>query len=260
MSVAFENCSVVIASGNREVLRNEKDMILQTGFFSQYELAFNGGEAYELSAKVKPDLLLIDLVMPVMDGYGVLEALANDGLLQNIAVIVTSGIYHDYIARKAFDYGADYFLVKPTDFEVFRDRIRDVMERKKRGVPAERMSSRQKLLTEITVIIQRLGVPASCQGFGFLRTAIELSISDPKMLDEVTKRMYPTVAEIYGSTPSRVERNMRHAIETAWSRGDIAYMEKLFGYTVDAERGKPTNSAFIAAVTDYIHLQNLRVD
>lgn len=222
-SVLGKNYTAIIASYNRDYMKVLKSYITKMGVFSTCDLAFDGGEALELIQKRKPDLLFLDIILPLVDGFGVLEALAEENILQSTGVIVFSGVSREFIVDKAFEYGADFFLIKPVKYETFERRVLDVLGYKK-GLKKPDFPPRIKsenIISRITPIIQRLGLPASTKGYNYVRYAIKLVLENPKNLDAVTTMLYPAVAERFDSTPSRVERDIRHAIETAWSKGDV---------------------------------------
>lgn len=256
MSKPLKDLSVLAVSESRDYLLIIKEHALRMGIFSSFHFAFDGKEAIEKFKQYRPNLVVTDLILPIVDGLGILEALNENGLKKDSKIIVSSGTGGDFFINKSFKYGADYFLIKPITYETFQGRVLDLFSEKS----SEDALVQTSTAGMITHIIQRLGLPVGSKGYIFVRYAIELVLHDPAVLKHITKVLYPAVAKQFASTPERVERNIRHAIEVAWSKGDLAFIEKLFGYTVDADRGKPTNSAFLAAVTDYISLNLLKVD
>ncbi|MBU5487516.1 sporulation transcription factor Spo0A [Clostridium sp. MSJ-8] len=267
--------SVLIADDNKEFcnilndyLLNQKDIIV-TG------VAKDGREALELIESQQPDLVVLDIIMPHLDGLGVLERLNNMDLPKTPRVIVLSAVGQDKITQQAITLGADYYVVKPFDMDIFTKRIREmfstnvvvnnnVVESEKRmnQVPlvqreaAATSKEPMDLETEITSIIHEIGVPAHIKGYMYLREAITMVVNDMELLSAVTKELYPSIAKKYNTTASRVERAIRHAIEVAWSRGQIDAINRIFGYTVHGEKGKPTNSEFIAIIADKLRLKN----
>ena len=267
--------SVLIADDNKEFcnilndyLLNQKDIIV-TG------VAKDGREALELIESQQPDLVVLDIIMPHLDGLGVLERLNNMDLPKTPRVIVLSAVGQDKITQQAITLGADYYVVIPFDMDIFTKRIREmfstnivvnnnVVESKKRmnQVPlvqreaAATSKEPMDLETEITSIIHEIGVPAHIKGYMYLREAITMVVNDMELLSAVTKELYPSIAKKYNTTASRVERAIRHAIEVAWSRGQIDAINRIFGYTVHGEKGKPTNSEFIAIIADKLRLKN----
>lgn len=212
--------------------------------------------------------------MPHLDGLGVLERLNSMQLNPMPRVIVLSAVGQDRITQRAITLGADYYVVKPFDMDVFTKRIRQMFnntianDEVKRTVNVEsdnvpirneNPSGPFDLEAEITSIIHEIGVPAHIKGYMYLREAISMVVEKVELLSAVTKELYPSIAKKYNTTPSRVERAIRHAIEVAWSRGQVETINKLFGYTIHNSKGKPTNSEFIAMVADKLRLKNNRV-
>ena len=268
--------SVLIADDNKEFcsilndyLLNQKDIVV-TG------IAKDGREALELIVERKPDLVILDIIMPHLDGLGVLEKLNTMDLEKTPRIIILSAVGQDKITQQAITLCADYYTVKPFDMEVFTKRIREMFN----SAPTIQESSAQSnrvsypttssyiltsepksktpvdLETEITNIIHEIGVPAHIKGYMYLREAITMVVNDMELLSAVTKELYPSIAKKYNTTASRVERAIRHAIEVAWGRGQIEAINKLFGYTVHNDKGKPTNSEFIAIIADKLRLKN----
>lgn len=261
--------SVLIADDNKEFcsilndyLLNQKDIVV-TG------IAKDGREALELIQQKQPDLVVLDIIMPHLDGLGVLEKLNGMDLDKMPRVIVLSAVGQDKITQQAITLGADYYVVKPFDMDIFTKRIREMfstqdVETKRRSVSTQVVQREAAatsrgpidLETEITSIIHEIGVPAHIKGYMYLREAITMVVNDMELLSAVTKELYPSIAKKYNTTASRVERDIRHAIEVAWGRGQVDAINKLFGYTVHNEKGKPTNSEFIAIIADKLRLKN----
>ena len=222
--------------------------------------ADNGVDALALLSELKPDVLLLDLVLSKLDGLEVLRRIGETGAKPRI--IVLSGFVNSKIVSECSALGADYFVSKPCDPASLIARVRQVCgEAHEDGlVPAYELRGKDQrsdagLESVVTDIIHEIGVPAHIKGYQYLREAIVLTIKDMDMINAVTKALYPEVAKKYGTTPSRVERAIRHAIEVAWDRGDIEVLQKYFGYTVSNIKGKPTNSEFIAMIADSLTLR-----
>ncbi len=261
--------NVVIADDNKEFcnilndyLLNQRDMIV-TG------VAKDGVEALKLIQEKKPDLVVLDIIMPHLDGLGVLEKLNTMNIDPMPRIIVLSAVGQDKITQRAITLGADYYVVKPFDMDVFTKRIRQMFnntiysdDTRKTLSNIDNVDSRMPksepadLQSEITSIIHEIGVPAHIKGYMYLREAITMVVNDIELLSAVTKELYPSIAKKYNTTASRVERAIRHAIEVAWSRGQVDTINKLFGYTIHNDKGKPTNSEFIAMVADKLRLKN----
>lgn len=228
-------------------------------------IANDGIQAMEAIQKEAPEVLVLDMVMPHLDGLGVLEALLNTDLPVRPRTIVLSAVGQETITQKAINLGAEYYIVKPFNLDVLLKRINqmtgnDFLESGKKNFARGTMNSQGSYATEdleidITNIIHEVGVPAHIKGYQYLRDAITMVVEDMDLLGAVTKELYPAIAKINNTTPSRVERAIRHAIEVAWNRGKIETINMLFGYTVQNDKGKPTNSEFIAIIADKLRLE-----
>jgi two-component system response regulator (stage 0 sporulation protein A) len=231
--------------------------------FEVVGMARDGEQIYHIIKEKNPDVVLMDVVMPKLDGLAVLKKVSEDAsVTKRPAFVMISAIGQEKITEEAFDYGADYFIMKPFDNEMVLSRIRHVRdaktERDKKKINAYEKSEEQgggNLEQIVTDMIHEVGVPAHIKGYQYLREAIIMSVNDMDMLNSITKVLYPTIAKRFDTTSSRVERAIRHAIEVAWSRGKMDTIDELFGYTVSHGKGKPTNSEFIALITDKIRLQ-----
>ena len=269
--------SVLIADDNKEFCSILNDYLLNQRDIVVTGIAKDGIEALDLIQEKEPDLVILDIIMPHLDGLGVLEKLNNMNLNKMPRVIILSAVGQDKITQKAIKLGADYYVVIPFDLDVFIKRIRDMFnstESSEQSVNrlaqqntmvsretisqqvAPEKSEPQDLETEITNIIHEIGVPAHIKGYMYLREAITMVVNDMELLSAVTKELYPSIAKKYNTTASRVERAIRHAIEVAWGRGQVEALNKLFGYTINIDKGKPTNSEFIAIIADKLRLKN----
>ena len=217
--------------------------------------ACDGVEALALAAETKPDVLLLDLVLPKLDGFGVMQRLRENGL--DTATVVVSAFYNEGMVYRCAELGAYYFMPKPCDVSELIRHIRESAAPRRLSAPAAMPVKRVEPSLEATVteIIHEIGVPAHIKGYQYLREAIIITINDMDVINAVTKVLYPAVAKKFGTTPSRVERAIRHAIEVAWDRGDLETLQKFFGYTVSNIKGKPTNSEFIAMISDHLSLK-----
>lgn len=267
--------SVLIADDNKEFCSILNDYLLNQKDIVVIGIAKDGREALELIEEKKPDLVILDIIMPHLDGLGVLERINTMRLEKVPRIIILSAVGQDKITQQAITLGADYYTVKPFDMEVFTKRIREMFnDSSDSGNNNTRMNTQQytssssilsnetksttpiDLETEITNIIHEIGVPAHIKGYMYLREAITMVVNDMELLSAVTKELYPSIAKKYNTTASRVERAIRHAIEVAWGRGQVDAINKLFGYTIHTEKGKPTNSEFIAIIADKLRLKN----
>ena len=244
---------ILIADANPDFSSLLSDLVAGEKDMEVAGAADNGVDALALIAELKPDVLLLDLVLSKLDGLEVLRRLG----------IVLSGFVNNKVVSECSALGADYFISKPCDPAALLSRIRSLCGGDRgEGTPPgyELAASRQSrsdaaLEATVTDIIHEIGVPAHIKGYQYLREAIILTIRDMDMINAVTKVLYPEVARKYATTPSRVERAIRHAIEVAWDRGDIEVLQKYFGYTVSNIKGKPTNSEFIAMIADNLTLK-----
>lgn len=262
--------SVLIADDNKEFCNILNDYLLNQSDIVVVGIAKDGIEALKLIEEKKPDLVILDIIMPHLDGLGVLERLGNMNINPMPSIIVLSAVGQDKITQRAITLGADYYVVKPFDMDVFTKRIRQMFNNTildsdtKKTMPTSEKAVEMKvtesvpldLESEITNIIHEIGVPAHIKGYMYLREAISMVVDNIELLSAVTKELYPSIAKKYNTTASRVERAIRHAIEVAWSRGQVDTINKLFGYTIHNGKGKPTNSEFIAMIADKLRLKN----
>ncbi|MBE7022763.1 MAG: sporulation transcription factor Spo0A [Ruminococcaceae bacterium] len=272
----MDKISVVIIEDNKTLCQSLKSDIDETTDLETVGIAHDGLDGLELIQNQLPDVVILDVVMPRMDGLELLEQLQKTELLKKPAYIVISAISHDNITRKALQLGAQYYLVKPLqNSDVLLKRIRQVVQNtaavRESGVfssmqesfslvDSHGLKNTESLSTDnleaiITGVIHEIGVPAHIKGYNYLREAISLCIQDKEFINSITKLLYPTVARNYQTTSSRVERAIRHAIEVAWSRGREEILNSIFGYTIDTNKGKPTNGEFIAMISDSIRLK-----
>ena len=214
----------------------------------------DGEEAVRLAEACRPDLVVLDLVLTRMDGLEVLGELA--ALPERPRLLVLSGFARGNVAELAAAHGADYYMMKPCRIPTVVERVRQLAARSQpSGGTPEDSTEGESLESQVTSIIHEIGVPAHIKGYQYLREAILIAVADMDVINAVTKVLYPEVAKRFGTTASRVERAIRHAIEVAWDRGDLETLQKYFGYTVSNAKGKPTNSEFIAMIADGLQLQ-----
>ena len=218
----------------------------------------DGRRVVELITREKPDVVIMDFFLPRLDAIGVMNAVNTSGTTSIPLFMVISGFDSPKLEREAIQAGADYYFLKPIDADEMSLRILSMSGkgglapiRKERETSARESS----LEMRVTEIIHQIGVPAHIKGYQYLRDSILMAIQDEDIINAVTKRLYPTVAKKHGTTSSRVERAIRHAIEVAWDRGDVDVLNSYFGYTIHNSRGKPTNSEFIAMISDKFRLQ-----
>jgi len=261
----MEKLNVAIADDNERIVEMLNAIIRNENGMEIVGTAGNGEDAVEMIRSSSPDVVLLDLIMPKMDGLGVLEKLKEDKCLKKMpTVIVISAVGQEDVTEDAFALGANYYLMKPFNNDMLLSRLRSIQDKTEKKMSPIQLSNtndrhwtyeNRDLETDVTNMIHEIGVPAHIKGYQYLRDAIMMSVEDMEMLNSITKVLYPTIAKNHQTTPSRVERAIRHAIEVAWSRGKMDTIDELFGYTVSNGKGKPTNSEFIALISDKIRLE-----
>lgn len=255
---------VLIADDNRDYTELLRSYIGREPEIEIVGCAYDGVEAVNMVRMTEPDFLILDMVMPNLDGIGVLERLQSLRVKKMPRVLVVSAVLNDSIAAKTIALGAEYFMLKPVDFNVLANRI--LMFSKEEEVQSTELGGKNYIAgaekkapvdmeTMVTDIIHEIGIPAHIKGYQYLRHAIMMVVEDLDIINSITKELYPTVAKDFNTTSSRVERAIRHAIEVAWDRGDTDVLNSFFGYTIANSKGKPTNSEFIAMIADKLRLQ-----
>ena len=235
-----------------------RDGLILAGY-QNIEEASNGEDAFVKITRFRPEVVVIDVWLSKLDGIGVLRNCHNWdwGQDKEPAFIITSSVSNQNMFIQATEVGAELCLLKPVNINSLCEHIQSIAMRR-RAVPAVALQAEDKtadIETQVTQIIHQIGVPAHIKGYQYLRTAILLTIKDSDVINSVTKVLYPSVAKKYSTTTSRVERAIRHAIEVAWDRGDVDTLNSYFGYTIQNNRGKPTNSEFIAMIADNLRLK-----
>ncbi len=263
-----EKIKILIADDNIDFVST-----LITYFNSQDDVeviatAKDGQEAYNKIITEKPTVALLDVIMPHLDGLGVLEKLISSNVTLPICVML-SAVGQDNVTAQAINLGAQYYILKPFKMDVLMKRIRELVDKpaakqvsqvaikepKTNYVDISSEASKEDVLeVKVTNIIHEIGVPAHIKGYQYLRDGIMMVVNNIEVINQITKQLYPDLAKKYRTTPSRVERAIRHAIEVAWNRGQIETVESIFGYTVNSNKGKPTNSEFIAMIADKLRL------
>ena len=214
----------------------------------------NGAELLKLYEEFHPEVIIMDAFLQHIDAMGVISRINMKDPAKRPLIIVMSGIDNPNFEREITRCGVDYFFLKPIDPQMMAERIIQISSWKGVGITAH-YEAQVDLNVVITEILHQIGVPAHIKGYQYVREAIRLTVENPEMLNSVTKILYPTVAKNFKSTSSRVERAIRHAIEVAWDRGDVDVLNSYFGYTIQSQRGKPTNSEFVAMISDKIRLK-----
>ena len=262
--------SIVVVDDNREFRETVKATIAKENDMKVVGEAADGEEALKIIDYVKPDVVLLDLVMPKLDGIGVMEKLTQRCKTGNKSpvIIILSAVIHDQIMQQLMALGAAYYLAKTCESTLLVNRIRQmkgigqqlfsatpVKGQRQVTDPIAARARSASVETEVTNLIHEVGVPAHIKGYQYLRESILMSIEDMDILNAITKQLYPAIAKKFDTTPSRVERAIRHAIEVAWSRGKMDTLEQLFSYSISMGKGKPTNSEFIALIADRMRLE-----
>ena len=222
--------------------------------------AGDGSKGLEIIQALHPDVILLDMIMPKIDGLGVLEALNRCDLETRPSIICLSAVGQEDLIRKAIDLGARYYMVKPFDYEMILNRIRELsvsyVPSQHRTVLREAPVKQKNLEEKITNVFLIIGIPAHIKGYHFLREAIKMVVEDNDIINRITKELYPGIAKKFNTTSSKVERAIRHAIDVAWSRGKVENINQLFGYVVYDKHDKPTNGEFIALVADKLSMES----
>jgi two-component system, response regulator, stage 0 sporulation protein A len=256
---------VGIAEDNRDFIEILTDFFEVQNNIEIVFTVYNGLQAVEAIIREKPDVLILDLIMPYLDGLGVLEKIKEIDIDNPPKTIVLTAIGQESMIHKAISLGAVYYVVKPFDLDILTRRIYQVTGLDQ-NQPLDNKSNIYKstidfenhkmkdLDIDITNIIRKVGIPVHIKGYQYLRHGITMVVENMDILGAITKELYPAIAKKNNTTPTRVERAMRHAIEVAWNKGDIETINSLFGYTVHNNKGKPTNSEFIALIADKLKL------
>lgn len=255
---------IAIADDNERMVEILEEILHQDEELQIVGIARDGEEACRIIREKEPDIILIDIIMPKLDGLTVMERIGNDTCLQKKPeFMVVSAIGQERITEDAYALGTSYYIMKPFDHDMLLNRIQSLKsDKQKRRAELRKVAPyetkmaymERNLEMDVTNMIHEIGVPAHIKGYQYLRDAIMMAVEDMNMLNSITKILYPTIAKNHQTTPSRVERAIRHAIEVAWSRGKMDTIDELFGYTVSVGKGKPTNSEFIALIADKIRL------
>ena len=265
----MQNIEVLLADDNREFTNLLSEFIDDQEDMSVAGIAYNGNEVLQFleHARKMPDVLILDIIMPHLDGLGVLEKLREMHLPNSPKVIMLTAFGQENVTQKAVQLGAAYYILKPFDMEVLTNRIRQLISPNGQAISSYSsstshrtnvvpLSKSRNLDANITTIIHEIGVPAHIKGYQYLREAITMVYNNIEILGSITKVLYPAIADHYKTTPSRVERAIRHAIEVAWTRGNIDSISFIFGYTINISKSKPTNSEFIAMVADKLRIEH----
>lgn len=262
-----EGMNVIIADSECELIASQLLANMPKEEINILDKVSDGETAIASIKKYKPDIVLLDICLPIIDGLGVIEHIHEDQQMKDTIFIVVTSVGSQRLIRCAFELGATFYILKPYNPLQLVQRIRQIYNRKKVMdcetsdelvcIPnrSETYKSMNNIESDVTDIIRDIGIPANIKGYQYIREGIIMSVNDANMLNYITKLLYPTIAKKYKTTSSSVERAIRHAIEVAWSRGQIDVINDMFGYTVNAGKGKPTNSEFIALIADKLRIE-----
>ncbi len=250
----FEQTKIVLVDNNEQM----RTSIKQQMNGEEVKIVADFSDAISALNYIKDnevDVIITDIVLPNIDGYEFMEAINKQGLANKPKILVLSALSNDNFINKALQYGADYYMIKPCDVNLLKQRVNELkntpimVEKQNNDIKSVKPRNRQ-LEEKITNIFITVGIPAHIKGYQFLREAIKMAIDNPEIINSITKKLYPSIAERFETTASKVERAIRHAIEVAWNRGKIENINALFGIRVYSNNEKPTNGEFIALVAD----------
>jgi len=255
-----ENIRVLLADDNKDFCDVMCDYLNKSGGIEVVATCYDGMDALSKIKELKPDIAILDGIMPRLDGLGVLEKIQEENMDKKPQIVILSAMAQEKVIGRAMDLGAVYYIAKPFDLEALGTRIRQLKEqphvdKNRKGISGFRGQGEMDLEVRVTNILIEIGVPAHIRGYNYMREAIILAVQNIDVLNYITKELYPTVAKKCNTSSSRVERAIRHAIEVAWSRGEVSAIDSLFGYTISNHKGKPTNSEFIALIADRLRLE-----
>ena len=280
-----DKITILIADDNPEFANTLTNYIEEDSKFEIIAIAKDGKQAVEKIVNTQPDVVLLDVIMPHLDGIGVLEKVTAASMKKHPICIMLSAVGQEKITQRALELGAEYYAIKPFDINVLLQRIKEIKLHKQQPqfrnsninnyninnninsymnreikaqyieISPEKKKDEENLEALVTNVIHEVGVPAHIKGYQYLREAIMMVVNNIDIINQITNQLYPDIANKYNTTPSRVERAIRHAIEVAWGRGQTDTVENIFGYTISAAKGKPTNSEFIAMIADKLRLE-----
>ena len=245
--------TVMIADNTEEFCSSLVTALQRSEGFRVVGTANDGEQAVRMILEKQPRILVLDLMLSKKDGLSVLKAIST--MDRKPAVLATSGFITDYVASAAANLGVQYLMLKPCDMTALIERLEELRGGQNARTVSPAQDGKPSIEAMVTSIIHEIGVPAHIKGYQYLREAIIIAVNDMDVINANTKVLYPQVAKAFQTTPSRVERAIRHAIEVAWDRGDLDTLQRFFGYTVSNTKGKPTNSEFIALIADKLQLQ-----
>ena len=254
---------IIVADDNRNFCQMLKNYLQAQKDLDIVGVAYNGIEAWELIQTRDPDLIILDEVMPNLDGISVLERINSRLTVKRPKIIMITAFGQESLTNQAMMLGVDYFILKPFDLEILNKRISSLLQDKAPFTPSQFVfsssiiagaGSEKDAVLEVTNLMHQIGIPAHVKGYQYIRDAILMVMEDISLLGLITKELYPTIAKRFHTAPSRVERGIRHAIEISWERGQKETLKRIFGYSMNIERQRPTNSEFIALLADKLRV------
>ena len=248
--------SVILLESNAAALEQLKEALNESKEFAVVHAGDDGDIGIKHILSLKPDLVIVSMFLKGTDGCSVIRTVKKTWV---DAKIIATGIPNDSIIERALEDGASYYLVKPFSVQTAMERIRELMKDKP-ILNKEVLVSKRKPITveeKISEIFISIGIPPHIKGYGYLREGIKMTLEKPYIINSVTKELYPSIAKKFGTTASKVERAIRHAIEVAWNRGRIDAINAIFGARIYLGNEKPTNSEFVALVADKLMLENM---
>lgn len=248
---------VLLANSNEDFSDSLATVLKQSDRYAVVGTANDGLQAIDMLRELQPEFLVVDTMLPQADGVAVLKA-AN-ALEKKPMLLVLADFMTEFVSNLLVTLGVQYVLLKPCTTRSVLERLDEMRESLSPRTPYMR-SREANVEAMVTSMIHEIGVPAHIKGYQYLREAIIIAVNDMDVINAITKVLYPQVAKTFATTPSRVERAIRHAIEVAWDRGDLETLQRFFGYTVSNTKGKPTNSEFIALIADKLQLQLKRME
>ncbi len=256
----MEAVRIVVADDNIQLRDMVAEYLKMQSGIEVAALAENGIEAIRAVEEHQPDVLICDMIMPKMDGYAVLERLSNMQLEKRPGVIALTALGRDDFIARAINLGVNYYMVKPIDLSALAQRVFEAAgETMRAAVFPSRgktgLETQCSLEERIANLFLTVGIPAHIKGYQYLREAVRITIENPDVMGRITKELYPGIARRFGTTSSKVERAIRHAIEVAWNRGRIEALDEAFGRNVCSLDDKPTNGEFIALVSDRLRIK-----
>ena len=256
--------TIGIADADINFISALEEELSQKSNYAITATATNGKDFITLVSENKPDLIVIDAILPEVCGIEVLHHIRTIPCYEP-KILIVSFIYGSKIISKLSKFDIDYYLIKPVEKETIVQKIIELLDEKSvndqasdygRLNPISRRNSTSHKYSVITNMLHKIGIPAHVRGYYYIREGIKMVIDDDSMLSSITKELYPQIACKFSTSPSRVERAIRHAIEVAWNRGNVDILDDIFGYTIDQNKGKPTNSEFIAMIADKIMVES----